>query len=250
MYKELARVYDRLMADVPMDAWVSHIDQLLATTFEEGPLPGRRLLDLGCGTGSISLLLAKMGYQVTGLDLSGPMLEVARKKFREEGLEGKFLEQDMGKMEFQNSFDMAIATFDTFNYLLEEKELAQVLERVYRALATPGILVFDMNTHNKFTRILGQEDYTYNTEDLVYIWENEYDPKERLARMDLTFFLKEEGDRYRRFVEHHQQRYYPVKTMRRLLSRAGFQDIHCYRDLSFASADGRGERNFFITVKI
>ena len=245
MYNDLASVYDKLMEDMPYKEWADFILKI----FEKENKRVKNLLDLGSGTGSISSLLSKAGIMVTNLDFSEEMLEKARVKYAEAGISGEFVNKDIRDLDFTNLYDCAISTFDTLNYFLEENEMEDIFKRVYKSLKDEGLFIFDMNTLHKFQVILGREVYTYNTEELVYIWENDFNNNTEILEIDLSFFLKMEEGKYSRFNEYHVQKYYSINDTVKLLEKAGFKEIKVYQDLMFKEPEEKGVRNFFVALK-
>ena len=167
-YTDLALIYDRLMEDINYNQWVDY----LIRQMENHQAPGKVVLDLGCGTGSITVALTQRGYKVTGIDISPEMLTQAEQKARVAGITIPFYQQDIRNLELNFRPDAVIATFDTLNYILNEQDLRCVFEGVYRNLQEDGLLIFDLNTQYKLLKVLGENVFTHNTEDLVYIWEN------------------------------------------------------------------------------
>ncbi len=245
MYKNLADVYDVLMEDMPYTEWAGFLDAIIADKASDS----KKILDLGSGTGSISILLSQKGYQLTNLDFSEEMISQAKKKYNKAQAEADFVTMDIRDIKYQEEFDVAMSTFDTLNYFTDQEELAGIFKSTFDAVKPGGIFVFDMNTKYKFKKILGEEVYTYNTDDLVYIWENYYDSQDRIIDIDLSFFLKKEGSMYERFQEHHIQKYYPVSEVKNYLKKAGFTAIDVYQDLEFKKPEKKGIRNFFVARK-
>ena len=245
MYDNLASVYDKLMEDMPYGQWAEYLDQII----RKEKLQGKNILDLGSGTGNISILLSEMGYEVTNLDFSNEMLVLAREKYLAKKIRAHFLEMDIRDIDFQEDFEVVISTFDTLNYFTEPEELEGIFEKVFSSLKNGGLFVFDLNTKYKFERILGNEVYTYNTEELVYIWENNYDPAEMILEIDLSFFLRTSGMNYKRFNELHVQRYYSTGEIKTLLKKSGFARVEVFQDLEFKKPVRNGIRNFFVAKK-
>lgn len=245
MYENLASVYDKLMEDMPYEEWAQYLDKIIK---KEAPHT-KSILDLGSGTGSISILLSEMGYDVTNLDFSNEMLILAQQKYIEKDIPGNFLELDIRDIDFEESYDVAVSTFDTLNYFLDKEELSEIFNKVFRAVRENGLFVFDLNTRYKFEKILGNEVYTYNTEDLVYIWENNYSSEDEILEIDISFFLKKSDMLYERFNELHIQRYYSIREIRGLLKKTGFKKVLVFQDLRFAKPGKNGTRNFFVALK-
>lgn len=245
MYNNLASVYDKLMEDMPYVEWADFIEKII----EKEKIQVKNILDLGSGTGSISSLLSARGYQVTNLDFSQEMLDKAKEKYEISGVNGAFLNSDIRDIDFQEEYDCIISTFDTLNYFTEEDELENIFERVFKALRNQGLFLFDLNTLYKFEKILGKEIYTYNTEEIVYIWENEYNKNTEILEIDLSFFIKKEEDSYRRFNEYHVQKYYCPEKIEGMLKRSGFSVVRIFQDLEFKEPEDKGIRNFFAAIK-
>lgn len=245
MYNNLAFVYDKLMDDMPYKEWADFIEEII----EKEKIKVDKILDLGSGTGNISLLLSKKGYKLVNLDFSEEMLAKAKEKYANDNIEGTFVEKDIREIDYDSEFNCAISTFDTMNYFIDEEELENIFRKVFLALDDKGIFLFDMNTLYKFEEILGQEIYTYNTEDIVYIWENEYNKNTEILEIDLSFFVKNEEDSYQRFNEYHVQRYYSPKLIVNMLKKVGFSSVNIYSDLQMKEPGQKEIRNFFAALK-
>jgi len=246
-YHDLAEIYDRLMIDIDYGHWVNYLIQHMS----KYKAPGKVLLDLGCGTGSIAIPLVQRGYDVTGIDISLEMLIQAEQKAREAGVSIAFYQQDIKELILDFQVDIAIATFDTLNYITEEQSLIHVFQRINRALRDEGLLIFDLNTRYKLEEILGENTFTFNTEELAYIWENYYDPSTKVCQMDLTFFtLEPESGKYLRFDETHLERAYEEKEIKEMLENSGFEILGVYGELEFNPPKENEERIFFAARKI
>ena len=166
------------------------------------------VLDMGCGTGTLTELLWHKGYDMIGVDNSPQMLEVAMEKRAESGSEILYLLQDMRELELYSTVGTVISVCDSLNYLLEEEELLQVFRLVDNYLYPGGLFLFDFNTVYKYGQVIGDAVIAENREDCSFIWENYYHEEEEVNEYDLTVFVQEEGDRFRRFTENHFQRGY------------------------------------------
>jgi len=247
VYNDLAEIYDELMADTNYDQWVDY----LIKQIKNYKAPGEVLLDLGCGTGSIAIPLAKQGYRVTGIDISSEMLTQAEQKAREAEVNISFYQQDIKELTLDFQVDVVIATFDTLNYIIDEKALAIVFKRISKVLRDSGLLIFDLNTRYKLENILGENTYSYNTDELVYIWENYFDQKTKICQMDLTFFaLEPNSGKFLRFDETHFERAYEVEEIEDMLTGSGFKILGIFGELGFDSPKENEERIFFVVKKI
>ena len=214
-YQDFAALYDRLTFDVDYENITKFIHKLL----QKHGLASGMVLDLACGTGTLTLALSDLGYEMLGADLSEDMLSVARQK---EGAEKiLFLNQPMDDFELYGTVDAIVCVLDSINYLTEPEALYKTFRLCANYLNPGGILIFDVNSEYKFRSVLGKETYTYETDDIFYCWENDYDEEERLCDLYLTFFCREEDGLYRRVDEVHTQRAYSDAEIREALAGAG-----------------------------
>lgn len=245
MYGNFAYIYDRLMQDVPYDQWLAYLDEL----FVKLDLRLGKALDLGCGTGTLTVPLAQKGWQVTAVDLSADMLAVAESKAREEGVQVHWVQQDMRQLQVGTDFDLVISMCDSLNYITEVHELELVFKQTHQALRDGGIFFFDLNSHYKLSRVFGDNVFTINEEEIAYIWENEFDAQEQVCLMDITFFVQEPSGYFRRFSEFHRERAYQVSEVQTALTKAGFTLIGKYAEQTFNEPDGETERIYYVAQK-
>ena len=218
-YTSFAQVYDLFMDGVPYREWAGRIvEKLKGYGIEDG-----LVLELGCGTGSMTELLAAAGYDMIGVDASEEMLELADGKKRESGHDILYLLQDMREFELYGTVRAVVSVCDSLNYITEEKDLLQVFRLAHNYLDPDGVILFDMNTVYKYEKLLGESVIAENREEGSFIWENWYDPEEMLNEYDLTIYVREADGRYSRSQETHFQKAYETETVRRLLEEAGFQ---------------------------
>ncbi|GFI30734.1 cypemycin N-terminal methyltransferase [Lachnospiraceae bacterium] len=237
-YTGFARVYDLFMDNVPYGEWSRYLLSLLK---EYGAKDGI-VLELGCGTGKMTRLLSRAGYDMIGIDNSEEMLQMAREaeyeakeypavqaesQSREDIL---YLLQDMREFELYGTVKAVVSICDCVNYILEEEELLQVFRLVNNYLDPGGVFIFDLNTLYKYREVLGENVICENREEGSFIWENFYDEKEKLNQYDLTLFLREEESSplYRKYEETHFQRGYELKQVKMLLEQAGMEVLAVY----------------------
>ena len=218
MYESFASVYDALMDDVPYEEWCDHLCRILSENGMEDGL----ILDLGCGTGSMTRALRRRGYDMIGIDSSVEMLELAREKSLEDP-SILYLLQDMRSFELYGTVRAIVSVCDCMNYLLDEEELFEVFKLADNYLDPGGLFLFDMNTPFKYREILGDATFAENRDGVSYIWENTWYEEEKINEYDLTLFLKKDQDTYRRFDEVHVQKGYEPETVTALLERAGLK---------------------------
>lgn len=203
-YSILAKYYDRLMGDFDYDAYVDFVkDKLLG----EG-------VDLACGSGEITVRLAKAGCKMTGVDLSAEMLNVAREKARREGLDIRWVCQDMLSLELPHKQDFMVSVCDGFNYVPQQKAGA-LLDSIHSQLKSGGVLVFDVSSEYKLKKILADNLFCEDYDDVTYIWQNTLHSS--FVDMDVDFFEKAEGNLYRRVEETHRQYIYTEEYLQSLL---------------------------------
>lgn len=218
-YKEFAHIYDELInSDIDYKAWASKI---LGICKEYG-IDWSNYLDLACGTGNLTIEIASEFKNVWAVDLSSDMLSEAEKKMRDAQIKAKFVCQDICELNLMYSFNLITCCLDSSNYILEEENFKKYLESVYVLLKEDGLFVFDINSYYKLTNVLGNNIYNYDSDDVVYIWENylEHD----IVDMNLTFFVKE-GQVYKRFDESHSERAYKEEYVEHVLKEVGFKMI-------------------------
>lgn len=234
-YSSFAMVYDLFMDNVPYEEWCGYIRSIL----QEYSISDGLLLDLGCGTGKLTRLLAKAGYDMIGVDNSADMLEIAREAEYETSLIGEnentdaqpqilYLLQDMRSFELYGTVRAVVSVCDSMNYILEEDELREVFRLVNNYLDPAGIFVFDLNTVYKYRELLGETTISENREEGSFIWDNYYDEESSINEYDLTLFIREEGELYRRYEETHYQRAYELEMVKRLLTEAGMEFVAAY----------------------
>lgn len=218
-YTGFAEVYDLFMDQVPYEKWSRRITEIL----KEYGIPDGLVLDLGCGTGSMTELLAGAGYDMIGVDASEEMLELAYEKRAESGHDILYLLQDMREFELYGTVRAIVSVCDSLNYITEEEELLHVFRLVRNYLDPDGVFLFDMNTIYKYNKMLGETTIAENREEGSFIWENYYDPEEQLNQYDLTLYIRDEDDRYTRFEETHIQKAYALERVLELLQQAGMK---------------------------
>ena len=223
-YEALAASYDRLTNDVDYEATVAFYREILA---EEGLRP-RTAVDLACGTGSVSVLLAKQGLRVIGVDMSEEMLTVAQQKT--EGLQNppRFVCQKLQNLALPRGVDLAVCALDSLDYITVPADCAEAIRRVYRALNPGGIFIFDVNTPEKLRAMDGQV-YLDEDDDVYCVWRGEFDEKTNICTYGMDLFQRQ--DRlWRRSFEEHREYAYSAQQLAEYLKAAGFTNIRVYAD--------------------
>lgn len=244
IYDGFASVYDHLMVDTPYDEWY----EFLLKVYKKYNLKGKDILDLACGTGAMSLRLSKSGYKVLGVDLSQTMLEIAQKNAYKDHVKARFIQQDMLNLELFHAYDSIISYCDGFNYILNEEDLEKIFKKVYHYLKDDGLFVFDISSDYKLSQVLANNVFT-ESDEAPYIWENYYDPEEKILEFDLTLFVAE-GDHYKRYDEVHRQRAYTVNQVVDLMQKSGLQALEILDTNTNTKVNDTSERWLFIGRKI
>ena len=245
-YDFLAGCYDRLTYDVDYAAWADYIEK----HFARRGLPGKTVLDLACGTGSLTRELALRGYEMIGVDLSAEMLAEAAEKNRGVGpIEPIFLCQSMDKLDLYGTIDACVCCLDSVNYVTRPKQLQKAFERVHLFLMPGGLFLFDVNTPQKLQAMDGQV-FLDETEDTYCVWRGEFSRRSGICSYFMYIFrLDQETGLWERGEELHQERAYTLEELTAMLEKAGFRDIKTYGELKLRPpAQGEG-RVFFAARK-
>ena len=224
-YTGFASVYDLFMDNIPYKDWCAYVTGLL----KEHGISDGLLLDLGCGTGKLTRLLAAEGYDMIGVDLSEEMLEIALEHEMEDPKQILYLQQDMREFELYGTVRAIVSICDSMNYLEDYEDLVQVLRLANNYLDPKGMFIFDLNTKYKYEQ-MGETTIAENREEASFIWDNYYDPEEEINEYELAIFIPEgeDSDLYRKFEEVHYQRAYDLATICRLLEEAGMEFVTAY----------------------
>lgn len=227
-YKNFASIYDELIySDVDYKNWCEKILKIC----EEYSLERKNYLDLACGTGNLTVELSKSFQNVYAVDLSQEMLTIAEEKLRGNGMRAKFFCQDICNLNIKNNFNLITCALDSTNYITEKEDLKKYFEGVYSLLREDGLFIFDINSQYKLINILGNNIFNYDSEDVVYIWENYLE--DDIVNMYLTFFVRE-GQVYRRFDEEHCERAYSEDDIEDIVRSLGFKlekKLDCYDNI-------------------
>ncbi len=241
-YIGLAKLYDTLMKDVDYDAWAKHVASFMPA--------GASVLECACGTGEISIRLAKMGFSVTASDVSEEMLLAASQKQRAAGLSLsnlRFVRMDMRELTCHKKADCVIACCDGVNYLTSRADVKRFFASANAALKPGGLLLFDISSRYKLANVLGNNAFVDSSRETPYMWQNYYDDETKLIRMELSFFERK-GGLYERFDEVHIQRAHSEREISGWLGEAGFEG-RAYGFLTREAPGPEAERIQFAAVK-
>jgi SAM-dependent methyltransferase len=249
-YGAFAYVYDRLMADMPYGEWLGWLD-----AYWDAHGRPSRVVDLGCGTGTIAIPLAQAGLDVTGIDLSEDMLAVARDKEasarKELQVPGRLVwrQGDMREWSPEEPVDAVVSLCDCLNYLPDEGDLLRAFRSTYEGLAPGGTFLFDVHHANQLEEYIVHEPFCLDDEDVSYIWTCALDEATTTITHRLVFFMPAEAERYARVVETHRQRAYSESTIRSLLGKAGFQSVSSFSDFTFEPVNDDSTLRMFFAAR-
>lgn len=281
-YTDFAEVYDELMDDTPYEEWCAFLmeifrrygvddvskrqenartDRSVTNKNFENPSDAdgesaeenlrqerNTILDLGCGTGTLTELLARRGYDMIGVDNAEEMLRIAMEKRERSGLDILYLLQDMRELELYGTVGTVVSVCDSLNYLLDEEDIVRTFERVNNYLYPQGIFIFDFNTVYKYAVVIGDATIAENREDCSFIWENYYHEEQEINEYDLTVFVAE-GTLFRRFQEVHFQRGYRLEQIKALLARAGLEFLEALDADTHGRVTKESERIYVVARK-
>lgn len=263
-YLDFADVYDEFMDQTPYEEWKTRIisaikqygiskpvrvngrsDSIIVDQNRDGVISDeeRKILlesernlvvDLGCGTGTLTEMLADEGYDMIGVDYSDSMLEKAYEKREKSGSEILYLNQDMRELELYSTVGTVVSVCDSINYVIEPEDLKQTIALVHNYLYPQGLFIFDFNTDYKYREIIGDTTIAENRDECSFIWDNFYDPDTHINEYDLTIFIKDKDEYFRRIQETHLQRGFEPEEIETLLKEQGFEII------SFIDSDTQG----------
>ncbi|PYI51961.1 class I SAM-dependent DNA methyltransferase [Paenibacillus flagellatus] len=251
------------MEEMPYPQWLRFVRQC----WDRYGAP-RSVVDLGCGTGNLSIPLAQSGLRVYGIDLSDDMLAVAQEKTERQermfpfapGGSVTWLQQDMREWELAEPVDSVLSCCDCINYLTEEDDLAATFRRTYAGLKDGGTFIFDVHTEGQLRSYAEMQPFVLNDDDISYIWTSELDEERCEIEHELAIFVREsewgeertaaaDGAKYVRIDETHVQRAYPLDRIEALLREAGFADVRRYADFALKAPSVGTERAFFVALK-
>ncbi len=241
-YTGFASVYDMFMDNVPYEEWADYVQSLLKKFKIEKGL----LLELGCGTGSMTRALGAKGFDMIGIDNSEEMLQIAREKNSDKEDAILYLCQDMREFELYGTVSAVISVCDSMNYILTEDDLLRVFQLVNNYLDPQGLFVFDLDTIYAYEEVLGDNTIAENREEGSFIWENTYYEEEMINEVNLSLFIPEEKDLYRKYEETHYRRAFPLDTVKRLIEEAGMEWVAIYDALTVKAPSKDCERVYII----
>lgn len=248
-YEQFANAYDRLMADMPYPEWIRWTKDRCR---QYGVEP-ETIVELGCGTGEISLRLAREGYQVYGIDLSEDMLAIAQSKAEQQKSTGggsvTWIHGDMRNWSLPQQAELIVSYCDCFNYLLEMDQIEASFRRAYEGLAPGGLFLFDMLSASVYEAYAALQPFILNEDDISYIWTCELNDDRSEIQHDLSIFMQQANGDYRKIEESHVQRAYDISELRACLEAVGFADVNLTADFAEDAPVRESERIFFAARK-
>lgn len=245
-YEVFSQYYDGLTENVDYPRRAAYFDKLIQ---KHKRSEGVVLLDLACGTGSMSEEMCRLGYDVIGVDFSYGMLTRAMEKKMESGLPIQYVCQDMRELELYGTADVILCTLDSLNHLDCFADVETVFQKAAENLEPGGVFLFDMNTPYKHREVLGDQVYIYDTDDVYCVWENRYEPEEHTVTIRLDFFELLEDGCYARSGEEITEHAYEPEQVKAALERAGFEVIGCYHEDTEETLHADSQRMIFVTRK-
>lgn len=246
-YTSFAAVYDTFMDNVPYEEWGVYLKGLL----REYKIDHGVVVDLGCGTGSMTEILAKDGYDMIGIDYSDDMLGIALDKKEKSGLDILYLQQDMCEVELYSSVNAFVSVCDSVNYITEPELLIQMFRNLAPYLEEDGVIIFDFNTEHKYRDVIGDTTIAENREECSFIWDNYYYEEEKINEYELSLFIRDEKDEncYHKYEETHYQRGYSLAEMKDIIVQSGLKLEHAYDAFTKDEASEMNERIYMIVKK-
>lgn len=243
MYSDFAGIYEKLQ-DIDYEAFADYIEEI----FNREGIKPELVLDLACGNGTLTAIMSKRGYDMIGIDMSCEMLNIAREKAMSDNLDILFLNQDMTDFELYGTVDAIICTLDGVNYLTEDGKLEKMLKLVKNYLNPGGVMIFDINSEYKLSQILGNNTYVSEEKGIFYVWQNEYDEKEKICYFRLDIFEKQ-GNVYKRYTEEQAERAYSIDEITSLAKKTGLIVSGFYDELKFNPPGEETQRCFVVLKK-
>ncbi|MCI9456403.1 MAG: class I SAM-dependent methyltransferase [Oscillospiraceae bacterium] len=237
--------YDRLTENVGYPARAAYFDELIRRWAAR---PAELVLDLACGTGSLSLELARLGYDVIGVDGSPDMLAEAMEKKLRQQADVLFLCQDMDGLDLYGTVDAAVCALDSLNHITDAGTVQQVFDRVSLFLAPGGVFLFDVNSLYKHREILAGQTFVYDFGDLYCVWQNACEDGETVD-ISLDIFAQEEGEGYRRYTESFSERAYSHEQILEFIEKSGMKLLAVYGDDTFNPPAGTSQRLIYAALQ-
>jgi len=246
IYGLLAQFYDKINSEIDYSVWADFIEKIIKKHYNVGK--PQLVLDLASGTGKMTIELARRGYDMTGVDYSVEMLDIARTAADNEGLSDRMLWlcQDMCDFELYGTVDVTVSCLDSINHLTDKKSLERCFSLVHNYLIPDGLFIFDVNGKGKFETTYADNSYVMEEDGVVCIWQNYYSKKSKLCDFYITLFKETESGLYERFEEIQSERMYTLRSLKNSLTKTGFEFIGAYSDFDFKDANDSDDRIYVV----
>lgn len=241
IYEKFALIYDELIDDIDYEAWGEFIKKVI----ENSNRKPQNLLEMACGTGKLTTELSKFIPYIDAFDISSDMLAIAYNKFQDNE-NVKLYNLDMVDFNFNKKYDLIICGCDSINYILNPNDLDKIFHNVRGHLNEDGLFIFDINSHYKISKIIGNNIFLNDKDETFYTWDSSFDEKSEISDYYLTFFVSRGNNLYERFDEHHRQKAYKTEYIERKLIENGFRSVYKYSDYSFEQIDDTTQRICFV----
>ena len=243
-YDNFSRYYDLLTDNVEYQKRADYFCRLLSLCGIKGGI----LLDLACGTGSISVAMANRGFDVIGVDSSIGMLNAAREKAYESGKQILLLNQIMDDIDLYGTVDCAVCVLDSINHLENAEQVRRTFKKVSLFMNKGGAFAFDVNTLHKHKNVLADNTFVYDLDELYCVWQNSYNESDGSVDITLDFFEEDDGAYYRS-GESFTEMAYDLDEIAKWLEEAGFEVIGIFDDMTTEKAHPETERAVFLAKK-
>lgn len=240
VYSDFADAYDALTFNVPYDEIAEYYINIVSSLTD-----GKHLLDMGCGTGNLTVRIAERGFNVIGQDSSSEMLSYAAGK--SSGV--RWICQKMEETELGGEVDAVISTLDSVNHLPDKRAVLSCFKRAADNLKTGGAFVFDVNTIRKHREVLGGNTFVYDVDGVYCVWQNEFDPKDNGVDIELDLFFEEEDGSYSRGGDRFREIAFSEEELREMLEEAGFEVVNVWEYLTFNEPNEKSEKLLFSARK-
>lgn len=244
MYECIAGVYDLLMSDVDYSSYAEYFDKILIKYSTSKP---RIVLDVGCGTGSLTCSMRDLGYSMIGSDPSQSMLCQAMEK---ENTDIQYINQSMESLDLYGTVGAVISFLDCINHITDKRHLQKGFDKVSLFLEPKGLFIFDLNTLYKFEHVYANNIFYDLSEDVAYTWANRYNDKTKLCKMDITYFIKNKVNLYERYDTCNTERAYTDQEILLIAEQSGFELVDILEDLTFDKPKRNSQRKFMVLRKI
>ncbi len=245
-YGSFANFYDRLTENVDYKSYAAYIKRLFDSYGKNKKI--NSVLDVACGTGSLTAELSKLGFEMIGADSSADMLMEAQMKKTEENLDILYLCQSAEELDLYGTVQGAVCTLDSINHITDKDDVLKAFKKVSLFTETDGIFIFDLNTEYKHREILGNNTFVYDLDDVYCVWQNEFDEENLLTHITLDIFCEEDG-LYDRFTEEFDERAYSHEEVLNWLEKSDFEFLECFKEMTEEKPDEETQRLIYIARK-